>query len=134
MPGNNRNRINNLIEPDFDLGEIKDRSGLIVGLTAFMDEIRHDLSAKKEHDILKFVRLLVGEKYASRSPFKENGGLLFCRNYCAAIFKEYIPNEDKDEYEYVYSLFMSVNGLSAEYANLSLTKRIERFAKIGRAS
>lgn len=130
MPGNNRNRINNLIEPDFDLGEIKDRSGLVVGLTAFMDEIRHDLSAKKEHDILKFVRLLVGEKYASRSPFKENGGLLFCRNYCAAIFKEYIPNEDKDEYEYeyVYSLFMSVNGLSAEYANLSLTKRIERFA------
>ena len=100
MLGNNRDRANNFIEPDSTLGKIKDRSELIVELTAFMDEIRHDLSAKKEHDILKFVRLLVGEKYASRSPFKENGGLLFCRNYCAAIFKEYIPNEDKDEYEF----------------------------------
>ena len=57
MLGNNRDRANNFIEPDSTLGKIKDRSELIVELTAFMDEIRHDLSAKKEHDILKFVRI-----------------------------------------------------------------------------
>lgn len=47
MLGNNRDRANNFIEPDSTLGKIKDRSELIVELTAFMDEIRHDLSAKK---------------------------------------------------------------------------------------
>lgn len=122
MPGNNRNRINNLIEPDSNLGKIKDRSELIVELTAFMGEIRHDLSVKKEHDILKFVRLLVGEKYANKSPYKEKSGPLFYKNYSTAVFKEYSPDEE------ARNLFLAVNGLSPEYAELSPTKRIKRIA------
>ena len=122
MPGNNRNRINNLIEPDSNLGKIKDRSELIVELTAFMGEIRHDLSVKKEHDILKFVRLLVGEKYANKSPYKEKSGPLFYKNYSTAVFEEYSPDEE------ARNLFLAVNGLSPEYAKLSLAKRIDRIA------
>lgn len=110
------------IELDASLGKIKNRAELIVELTAFMAEMRHDPSVHKEHNIMGFVRLLVGEKYANKSPFKEKGGLLFCEKYSAAIFKEYRPDEE------AYNLFIAVNGLSSEYAGLILKQRIKKIA------
>ena len=112
----------NFIELDAGLGKIKDRSGLIVELTAFMDEMRHKPSVHKEHSIKDFVRLLVGEKYANKSPFKQKEGPLFYRNYSTAVFEKYSSNEE------ACSLFLAVNGLSPDYAELPPSKRIKRIA------